>query len=378
MDAYSRQAFGPTWQYPGPGTPQVPDLSQQTAPFSDAQNIAMHGIQDLTTGAPMQLANQGAGQVGATMGGNYFGVTPYNQGAFQTAQGQFLGSNPYLNAMYGAATQGMTDQYKNAVAPGIMAAAQQAGQMGSSAMGDVMSQSQRNLGTSLGNMGAQIYGGSYEQERNRMQQANQQLAGMYEGERGRQMQSASMVPQMQYAQYAPYQALYSAGAQQQQQAQDILNTGYQNRVSAFEQPYNILSGLGSAMLQAGGGGGGTTTSTTTTKGGGGSSVICTELFRQGMLAEDIYLLDSAFGEMLSPDVIRGYHLWGKPLARVMARFRIVAVLIAPVARIWALHVATLVSPSVDRRSFVGGLFMRFGVPFNRWLGRKKVRWQATM
>jgi len=56
---------------------------------------------------------------------------------------------------------------------------------------------------------------------------------------------------------------------------------------------------------AGGSGGG---------GGGGGKIICTKLYELGLLSEDIYLADQAFGAELvktSPDIYNGYRAWAE-------------------------------------------------------------------
>lgn len=56
---------------------------------------------------------------------------------------------------------------------------------------------------------------------------------------------------------------------------------------------------------AGGSGGG---------GGGGGKIICTKLYQLGLLTEEIYLADQAFGAELvrtSPDIYNGYRAWAE-------------------------------------------------------------------
>jgi hypothetical protein len=52
---------------------------------------------------------------------------------------------------------------------------------------------------------------------------------------------------------------------------------------------------------------------------GGGSVICTELHRQGLINDGQLRSDTIYGrEYLSLQTMRGYWLWGKPYARLMA------------------------------------------------------------
>jgi len=87
----------------------------------------------------------------------------------------------------------------------------------------------------------------------------------YEGERGRQMDIMGMLPQTIQSLFAPSQALMGAGSMRQGQEQAELDTQYKNAVSQAEWPFNILSGFGGALGQAGSGAG---TSTTRSSGGG--------------------------------------------------------------------------------------------------------------
>jgi len=55
-------------------------------------------------------------------------------------------------------------------------------------------------------------------------------------------------------------------------------------------------------------------------GGGGAKVICTELYHQGLLDRDIYLLDQQFGRWLlinDPQTYWGYRAWADILVRYM-------------------------------------------------------------
>lgn len=55
-------------------------------------------------------------------------------------------------------------------------------------------------------------------------------------------------------------------------------------------------------------------------GGGDDSVICTVLYEAGRLPRAIYLAEAAAGARLGDDVMRGYHLWGRPVARLLRRY----------------------------------------------------------
>ncbi len=74
--------------------------------------------------------------------------------------------------------------------------------------------------------------------------------------------------------------------------------------------------------------------------GGGNRVICTELFRQGLLENGLYRLDLKFSEQrLTPAHVRGYHLWAVPWVGWMRRSRSVTALSHRLARWRALEIA---------------------------------------
>jgi hypothetical protein len=67
---------------------------------------------------------------------------------------------------------------------------------------------------------------------------------------------------------------------------------------------NLYVGGGGGAGGSGGGGGG----------GGGGKIICTKLYELGLLSEEIYLADQAFGAELvrtRPDIYNGYRAWAE-------------------------------------------------------------------
>jgi hypothetical protein len=277
IGSYGQQAFGPGFTPGEPGTPiaRPEGLNQQVAGFNPYQQAAMQNIAGLTggggigpAGVPPAMTNvwnpNMPGGGGPVMGGPQMVVDPAmggggglqgvaNLGAGETARtlsGQYLdpASNPWLGKTYEMAAAPMVSQFQTATMPGIMAAAQRQGQFGSSAMTEAMNLAGGTLGKSLSDLSTQIYGGNYQQER------------------ARQMQTMGLLPQTLQASYYPQQVLYGMGAQQQEQSQAELDAAYQNAVGRAEWPFNILSGFGGALGQAGSGAG---TSTTTSRGSGG-------------------------------------------------------------------------------------------------------------
>ena len=136
----------------GFGQSMVADLSGPTeSALQNIQNTAM-------AGSP----NIGIGQ-------NLLG---------QTLSGDFLNSNPYLDQMYNQAADNVTRNYREAVAPSIGANADAQGRFGSGLYQNMMANSQRELGDSLGRLATNVYGQNYATERGRQDAAMGKIPGM--------------------------------------------------------------------------------------------------------------------------------------------------------------------------------------------------------
>ncbi|MCM8783983.1 MAG: hypothetical protein NC818_04340 [Candidatus Omnitrophica bacterium] len=101
-----------------------------------------------------------------------------------------------------------------------------------------------------------------------------------------------------------------------------------------------------------------------------STVICTELYRYGFIPEHIYEADARYGASLPPEVIRGYHLWGKPIARMMQKSRVFAYFVYILARPWIQQMAYEMA-ATDRGSKLGKLMIKIGEPFCAYLGERE-------
>ena len=154
----------------------------------------------------------------------------------QTAAGGFLNANPYQQAMMEAATRPLTQQFSQAVLPGISSLYSRSGRLGSGAMERALGTATEAFGRSLGDITANIAGTQYQQERGLQQQAQMQQA-----------QLAGFAPQFYSQQFLPSQTLAQVGAQQEAIAAQPL----QEQMSryAFEQqlPYQQLSGYLSSV-----------------------------------------------------------------------------------------------------------------------------------
>lgn len=215
-----------------PGPSMLPN--QQVAPLTQQQIDAMNSV---------------SGQAG---GAQDFLNSAQNQ-QLQTLQGAYLNpqSNPWLNAYYNAAAAPMIQNYEQAIAPNILQQAAQTGTIGSQGMDQAFGNAETALAQGLGNLGANIYEPAYQQERQLQQGAAQGAGGV-----------AS-------SQFIPSQELFQSGQIGQNQAQNVLQTGYQNAYQQAMWPFQELNFLGQALGTANGGSGNTVSVTSGGGSGGG-------------------------------------------------------------------------------------------------------------
>lgn len=141
----------------------------------------------------------------------------------QTLQGDYLNSNPYLDAMYNNAAQRVTENYQEAVAPSIGAQFDSAGRYGSGMYQNALQNSQQQLGDSLGLMASNLYGGNYENERNR------------------QMQAASMAPSIAPLPYYDASQLLKVGEMSDAKTQQGMTDQFNRYMFNQERPYDNLA-----------------------------------------------------------------------------------------------------------------------------------------
>lgn len=255
--------------FPGGQIAPSPLPNQQVAPFTQAQLAGQQlGEQSVgTTLSGVPYAQGSAAQTAAQTGDTQAALGTAQNANTAIAAGQNLNpqTNQYLQEYYNAAAQPVIQNYEQAVAPNILSNAVAAGGLGSSGSEQAFSNAQSQLGQQLGNLSANIYEPAYEQ--------------------GLQQQAAAIgqAPSLATGQYTPAselgqaaQTLYGAGSQvsgagntlagiggqQQQQAQDVLQTGYQNQTQQAMWPYTALQMFGPTIGQAIGNAGTTVTTGT--------------------------------------------------------------------------------------------------------------------
>jgi len=161
---------------------------------------------------------------------------------YGTTSGDYLNANPYLDQMYNQASRAVTDQYQMATDPGLQAQGIQAGDLNNTGTQQYRDWARFGLGENLSGLAANIYGGNYQNERNR------------------QMSALGMAPQYNDIDYRDAQALLGVGDVRREYNQGLLSQSYEDFERERLQPYANVDVLGNAIGASMGTGG--TTSTT--------------------------------------------------------------------------------------------------------------------
>jgi len=107
-------------------------------------------------------------------------------------------------------------------------------------------------------------------------------------------------------------------------------------------------------------------------GDAGGTVICTELYRQGLIDKHVYRADQRFGLRLlrnDPDVIAGYHFWAKSVVRLMRKSPLFTLIVyKSVGETWAREMS--LREGLNGFGTVRGkLVIAIGIPTCRMIGR---------
>lgn len=152
-----------------------------------------------------------------------------------TINGDYLNSNPYLDRAYERSTRPMIDQFKNATMPSIGSQFSMAGRMGSNSHFQAATGAQDALVRGLADTATGIYGGNYDAERNRQQQA------------------VGMAPQLAATDYTDLDKLMGVGQYRQGQEQQGIDANrerydyYQNLPMQNLQSFNSILNGGMAL-----------------------------------------------------------------------------------------------------------------------------------
>ena len=199
---YLQQGFAEAQRLYGRGGPQV--YGQSTvANLSRDTNAALNDISRTARGGT-PVAQTAQDQVNSTLKGDY------------------LNSNPYLDAMYNQAASAVTRNYTDAVAPSLQANFGLAGRGGSNSYQNSLDMSQQQLGQQLGGLASNIYGQNYANERNN------------------QMTAAGMAPQTAQLNYYDASQMLNAGGMRDTYNQNVLNDTVNRFNQQQNRPYDAL------------------------------------------------------------------------------------------------------------------------------------------
>ncbi len=97
------------------------------------------------------------------------------------------------------------------------------------------------------------------------------------------------------------------------------------------------------------------------------TVICTELFKQGLLPLSVYEADAAFGNRLytyDRSAMEGYWIWAPHVVDLMKHSAFITKIVASFARPWAKQMAYEMGEH-KKGNLIGKLCMLIGLPFSR-------------
>lgn len=253
---------GPSEYYPGQTYVDMSDPTQQ-----GLQGQINQAGQPTVTGAASDYTSN-------TLQGNT--DNPYAAllgsgagGLMDTASGANLTNNPYLDDAFNSAAGKLGEQFSDVVMPNIGAQFGMSGGAGSALHQELATKAGGQFTDSLGDLATSIYGGNYNQERNRQEAARSGLmgtgAGLYGTGVQERMGAAGMAPGLDQAGYLPSQMMQDAGQKYEAFGEKVLGDDI-NRFN-FEQNAP-LANLQDYMSMITGNYGGTSTSRASQSGSG--------------------------------------------------------------------------------------------------------------
>jgi len=233
--------------------PGINDLfSGMTSGVNNIYNSpAFSGLSDIGAGTNAYLQQSGANVGALSDVGNQAAANPYAGLLSQTgdragwsndawpeltrvASGYYLNSNPYLDSMFGSASDAVSRAYQTATAPQAASNFAGAGRYGSGAYANTNSQQQQDLGRTLGNLSANIYGANYQTERGRQDAAAQAFGQLVNQQNALQGNLYNLAGQQYLGGLNQAAEAYSRGGMldvanlaAQQNALNTMQTGYQ-------------------------------------------------------------------------------------------------------------------------------------------------------
>jgi hypothetical protein len=218
--------------------PYQPYTGQRIAPFTDLQNQAF--------GMTQGIANSSNAQIGQAQ--NVLSGIMNGSNQVSVGRNPLLGqNNPHLTQAINAASQDVTRNYQNAVAPSTDAAFARSGAFGGSAWQQAHADNQHQLTTDLGNITNNMRTGDYNLQAQLGENDLNRQAQIQGQNLGNQLSAISATPGLSQAGYNNASALAGIGAQQQQQNQTGLDNAYNDWLNQQQYPYTQLGTMQSAL-----------------------------------------------------------------------------------------------------------------------------------
>ena len=190
------------------------------------------------------------------------------------------GANPYLDRTFDAAADRAGRKFNEYVLPGVNTTFGGAGRAGSAAHERAVGGAGRDFGETLGDLGAQIYGGAYESDANRRLSGAQNLASLglgagqargnlgiqqYGAQTQRQLGAGALVPELSGLQVQNLNLQQEAGdrlrAQEDLELQDQADKFYYDQDAPNQALQRFIQSIGGAISTSQSSGGGSSFST---------------------------------------------------------------------------------------------------------------------
>lgn len=177
----------------------------------------------------------------AANGGYNIQNSPVYQQLMNEANGNYLTSN---NPMFNAAMAPVIRAYQTATAPGTSGSFESAGRYGSGSMANAVSQNQQDLGSTLNNLSAQIYG----QERGLQNAAMGTVQSGFQSGNQLNNQALALMPSVLNAQFIDPQQEIAGGqgltSLDQAQIQDAMNRFYGTQEAPWKTLQTFMNSIG--------------------------------------------------------------------------------------------------------------------------------------
>jgi len=172
-------------------------LTDPTMGLAGLNQIAS-GPQMMNISTPGQININGFGGGGVSSDvGSFRDVNATNSHLSNVQGGNYLTDNPYMQAMYGAASRDMTKAFTDSVTPTLNATFGMGGRTGSGIHQASLGNANYNLANELSDLGANMYGDWYRFERGQQDSAANSLLGAnLEGQKSNQASDVAKMAMM--------------------------------------------------------------------------------------------------------------------------------------------------------------------------------------